>query len=139
MLGFAVYAGGCSSPTYTADDLAEGVPISLDESETILESASLIDFWDLPDSLQLSDDLGRAGPASYADISEDWDTVIVYTAGPFCGLTPRLEGSREGTTVTVSVTLTEEGDCDAGEYAEAVGLTFIEEPDAVTVVVMRDG
>ncbi len=135
-IGFALYAGGCSS-TYGSDDLSEGVPIRLDESETILESASLVAFWDLPDSLQLSVELSN-GPASYSDISDEWDTVIVYRAGPFCGVPPGLEASREGTTVTISVMIRVEGDCEALEYEEAVGLTFIEEPDAVTVVVMRD-
>lgn len=134
-IGFVVCAGGCS--TYTADDLTEGVPVSFDQSEDIVESASLIAFWDLPGSLELSAGVG-GNPAAYPGLSDEWDTVVIYTAGPFCGVPPRLDASREASAITISVTIREKGNCDDMQYAEAIGLNFVEEPESVTVVVDRD-
>ena len=134
-LGFAVGVGGCSR--YTADDLTEGVPVSFDQSEDIVESASLIAFWDLPGSVELSGEVG-GNPAAFPDLSEEWDTVVIYTAGPFCGVPPRLEASSEGSAVTISVTIRQMGNCDSMQYTEAIGLNFVEEPESVMVIVHRD-
>ena len=50
------------------------------------------------------------------------DVVVIYRAGPFCGVLPSVAARVEGQVLHVTVQSKRDGRCDDMEYDEAVGL-----------------
>jgi hypothetical protein len=53
-----------------------------------------------------------------------YDAVVMYRAGPYCGLLPSVAVTGDQVELAVAITTRERGDCDAMEYDEALGLNL---------------
>lgn len=111
-----------SEPRYAAEALAEGVEVAVDDPDGLIDSATVFLPDELPSYLSLQPQLDENGIAVLQPGEAGFDAVVVYRAGPFCGLLPEVSASGDGSQIAVGVRSRSTGDCDSVEYDEAVGL-----------------
>jgi hypothetical protein len=114
-----------SDPRYSADALADGVTVEVDDPDNLVQSATVFLADELTTDTEISSRLAdgdvvvlQPGPIAY-------DAVVVYRTGPYCGLLPDVEAHDGERGIEIDVRSRTEGDCDAMEYDEALGLNFV--------------
>lgn len=146
LIAASTAVGGCSSEEtsanevrYSATDLEQGVSVGVDDPAGAVDSASVF----LPDSLPsystLQPELASQGVVVMDPGEGGYDVVVVYRAGPFCGLLPTVSISGDTEQLMVGITSLAEGVCETMEYDEAIGLDLSEAFQQAEVSGTHDG
>lgn len=124
-----VVLSGCGSndsdgteERYSATDLQRGVTVSVEDPLGAVVSATVLLPDDLPSYLSLHPELAAQNVVVTNPGEGGYDVLVVYRTGPYCGLLPAVSIDGDTEELTVDVRSRSEGDCDAVEYDEAIGL-----------------
>jgi hypothetical protein len=104
------------------DDLRRGAEVDVDDPDDAVATATVF----LPDELRSyeasQDELASQGVAVVQPGEVGHDVVILYRAGPYCGVLPSVAARVDGQVLHVTVQSRRGGSCDDTEYDEAIGL-----------------
>jgi hypothetical protein len=123
LLPAGVLAVSCAG-RYVPADLSEGIDLRVDDAEHLVESATLIAFYELAENKQISQQIGAGGPIVIDPGLEGYDVIVAYRTGPYCAIPPSVAVLSTDGTIVVEVVSHNRGNCDAMEYDEAIGLDF---------------
>jgi hypothetical protein len=112
-------------PRYSAIDLRRGVEVEVDDPDGLIDSATVFLPNDLPSFMSLQSQLDKEGVAVLQPGEGGYDVVVVYIAGPYCGLLPEVWVGGVGTQIRTLVRSRTSGTCDDMQYVEAVGLQIV--------------
>jgi hypothetical protein len=123
-------AAGADGSRYTMAELQDGVGLDVEDETGTISNAELID----PGALRSYESImpaladGQTVVLTSGDPNFDpalgRDFILVYRVGGFCGLAPDVKATGHGDTLSISIHLSSDGDCDAMEYDEAVAFSI---------------
>ncbi len=114
---------------YSSRDLEAGVTVHVQDRAGAVASADVFFAEPAADYGVSTADIEAADGEVVIgqDPTGDYDVFLVYRSGPYCGLLPRVTVDGDTSLIEVTVRTRDEGNCDAMEYDEAVGLRL--QPD----------
>lgn len=111
---------------FSGADFEAGVPVAVDDPSAVVREAIVFHppddrFVDLHPRLE-------AGDAVVITDAAEFDVIILYRTGPFCGLLPDVDVVDGGDQIDIRIRPVDDGeDCESDEFDEAIGLLL--EPD----------
>lgn len=146
VVGVVLLASGCSADDssdeqrYSADELSNGVAVSVNDGAGAVDSATVFLPDDLPSYVSLHPQLDQERIAVLRPGEGGFDSVVVYRTGPFCGVLPEVSVSGDEVALTVEIrTRGDHDECDDMEYDEALGLELAAEFDGADIEATMGG
>lgn len=117
--------GDESEDRYAATELMRGVQVAVDDTDGLIDSATVFLPDDLPSFLSVQPQLDEEGVAVLQPGEGGYDVVVVYLAGPYCGLLPDVSVESLGKSIRAVIESRTEDECDDMQYAEAIGFQLV--------------
>ncbi len=109
---------------YSTAELRRGIDLRVDDPEHLVESVTLIDFYELPGSNQISQRIGDGGSIVLDPGLQGYEVIVAYRTGPHCAVVPSVAVHSSDDAIVVEVVSHERGECESMQYDEAIGLDF---------------
>lgn len=124
------------TPTYSLEDLDNGVPLAVEDPQALVVSAALVTAENLDLHIELEGPPLREQFAT-SDPGGGYDYAVAYIVSPFCGVPPAVSVRQRGS-VEITITPQEGGNCEDIRYTEVVAIDFTVEPNPVSVRVVQE-